>query len=223
MSKSKFLFVSSCILALTIAMAVTAQAATVTITETIVVKAGQTYNGNGNTIIAKGMGDGSQDEDQKPIFKLENGAKLQNVIIGAPACDGIHMYGNNTVTNVKCSDVGEDFFSVKGGDSANAGTITIDGGYANNGEDKIVQVNAPCTLKISNFSSDGMGKFCRQNGGKTWKMTLYLTNITLNNVKEAVWRSDSSSSVVYYRNLKVSNFKGSKGWWYGRDSQAHTY
>jgi len=198
-------------------------AATITITDTIVVKAGQTYDGKGNTIVAKGMGDGSQNENQKPIFKLENGANWKNVIIGQPACDGIHAYGNNTVTNVKCDDVGEDFFTVKGGDSANAGTIVVDGGYANKGEDKIFQVNAPCTLKISNFSSDGMGKFVRQNGGKTWKMTLYLTNVRLNNVKEAVWRSDSSSSRVYYRNLTVTNFKGSKGWWYGRDSQVSPY
>ncbi len=223
MQKSKLFLLALSALILLFAVGLTAQAANVTITSTIVVKAGQTYNGNGNTIIAKGMGDGSQDEDQDPIFKLENGAKLTNVIIGSPACDGIHLYGNNTVTNVKCADVGEDFFSVKGGDSANAGTITIDGGYANKSEDKVIQVNAPCTLKVSNFSADTMGKFCRQNGGKTWKMTLYLTNITLKNVKEAVWRSDSSSSVVYYRNLSVSNFKGSKGWWYGRDSQAHTY
>lgn len=219
----KQLFPIFVIMLVSLIVVAAAQAATVTITSTIVVKAGQTYDGQGNTIVAKGMGDGSQNENQKPIFKLENGAKLKNVIIGSPACDGIHLYGNNTVTNVKCADVGEDFFSVKGGDSANAGTITIDGGYANKGEDKIVQVNAPCTLKISNFSSDGMGKFVRQNGGKTWKMTLYLTNVTLNNVKEAVWRSDSSSSRVYYRNLKVTNFKGSKGWWYGRDSQVSTY
>ncbi len=124
MKAKKLLVLLLTVVILTLMVAAAAQAANVTITSTIVVKAGQTYDGGGNTIIAKGMGDGSQSESQKPIFKLENGAKLKNVIIGAPACDGIHCYGNNTLTNIKCSDVGEDFFSVKGGDSANAGTIT---------------------------------------------------------------------------------------------------
>ncbi|NLY74616.1 MAG: hypothetical protein GX075_04865 [Firmicutes bacterium] len=193
------------------------------ISSTIVVKSGQTYDGGNQTIIAQGMGDGSQSESQKPIFKLESGANLRNVIIGKPGCDGVHCYGNNNVTNVRWVDVGEDALTVKGGDSANAGTINVDGGYANYADDKVFQVNAPCTLRISNFSADTMGKLVRQNGGKTWKMTVYLTNVTLNNVKEAVFRTDSSSSRVYYRNLKVTNFKGSKGWWYGRDSQASPY
>jgi hypothetical protein len=45
-----------------------------TITDTIVVSAGTTYDGGDQTIIAQGMGDGSQDEGKKPIFKLESGA-----------------------------------------------------------------------------------------------------------------------------------------------------
>jgi len=193
------------------------------ITSTITVKSGQTYDGGGQTIIAQGMGDGSQGENQKPIFKLESGANLRNVTIGVPACDGVHCYGNNNVTNVRWPDIGEDALTVKGSNDGNAGTINVDGGYANKGDDKVFQVNTPCTLRISNFSADTMGKLVRQNGGKTWKMTVYLTNVTCNNVKEAIVRTDSSSTRIYYRNLKVTNFKGSKGWWYGRDSQASTY
>jgi hypothetical protein len=196
---------------------------TKTITSTIVVAAGQTYDGGNQTIIAQGMGDGSQAEDQKPVFKLENGASLRNVIIGFPACDGVHCYGNNTVSNVRWPDIGEDALTVKGSESTSAGTINVDGGYANKGDDKVFQVNAPCTLRISNFSADTMGKLCRQNGGTTFTMTLYLTNVSLNNVKEAVYRTDSSTSRCYYRNLTVTNFSGSKGWWYGRDSQASAY
>lgn len=196
---------------------------TKTITSTIIVAAGQTYDGGNQTIICQGMGDGSQAEDQDPVFRLENGASLRNVIIGFPGCDGVHCYGNNNVNNVRWVDIGEDALTVKGGDTANAGTITVDGGYANKGDDKVFQVNAPCTLRISNFSADTMGKLCRQNGDTTFTMTLYLTNVTCKNVKEAIFRTDSSTSQCYYRNLTVTNFNGSKGWWYGRDSQAHAY
>jgi pectate lyase C len=193
------------------------------ITSTIIVAAGQTYDGGNQTIICQGMGDGSQAENQKAVFRLENGASLRNVIIGFPACDGIHCYGNNNVYNVRINDIGEDALTVKGTETVSAGTINVDGGFANKGDDKVFQVNAPCTLKVSNFSSDGMGKLCRQNGGTTFTMTLYLTNVTCKNVKEAIFRTDSNTSQCYYRNLTVTNFMGSNGWWYGRDSQAHPY
>ncbi|HEX3048145.1 MAG TPA: pectate lyase, partial [Bacillota bacterium] len=196
---------------------------TKTITSTIIVGAGQVYDGGNQTIIAQGMGDGSQSESQDPIFRLENGASLRNVIIGFPGCDGVHCYGNNSVSNVRWTDIGEDALTVKGSESVSAGTITVDGGYANYGDDKVFQVNAPCTLRVSNFSADGMGKLCRQNGGTTFTMTLYLTNVTCKNVKEAIFRTDSSTSQCYYRNLTVTNFNGDNGWWYGRDSQAHAY
>ncbi|NLG83524.1 MAG: pectate lyase, partial [Firmicutes bacterium] len=191
--------------------------------DTITVKAGQTFDGGNNTYVAVGMGDGSQSENQKPYFKLENGATLKNVYIGVPGCDGVHCYGNNNVLNVRWIDVGEDALTVKGSESTNVGTINIAGGYANYAADKVFQINAPCTFRVSNFSATDMGKFIRQNGGTTFKVVIYLTNIRLDKVKEAVVRTDSSSTVIYYRNLTVTNFTGSKGWWYGRDSQAYPY
>ena len=55
------------------------------------VEKGQTYDGKGKRLIAgPELGDGSQREDQKPIFKVENGATLKNVVLGAPAADGVH-------------------------------------------------------------------------------------------------------------------------------------
>lgn len=218
MKKQKLIFAGFLATLLILVMALTAQAATVTIYETIVVKSGQTYDGNGNTIVAVGMGDGSQDEDQEPIFKLENGANLKNVRIAAPGCDGVHCYGNNTVTNVVWEDVGEDALTVKG-----QGTITISGGSAAKASDKMFQINQPCTFTVKNFSANGMGKLIRQNGGTTFTATIYLDTLTLNDIDEAIVRTDSSSTRVYYRNLTVTNFNGSKGWWYGRDSQASPY
>ncbi|KNY28532.1 pectate lyase [Pseudobacteroides cellulosolvens] len=169
---------------------------------TIVIKGGETFDGKGQKFWAdkNTLGDGSQKEGQKPIFKLEKGAKLKNVVISAPAADGVHCYGDNLVENVVWEDIGEDALTVKGG-----GTIEIKGGSAKKGDDKCFQINSSCTFKVSNFTADTIGKLIRQNGGKTFKLAIYLDNVTVKNAKECVVRSDSSSCNVYYRNLKTSN------------------
>lgn len=191
--------------------------ATKTITSTIVVKAGQTYDGRGETIIAVGMGDGSQNENQKPIFKLEKGAKLSNVIIAAPGCDGIHCYGDNYVYNVKWQDVGEDALTVKA-----SGWVTVDGGYANSAADKVFQLNAACTFTVKNFTASSFGKVIRQNGGTSFKCTIYIDNCTFNgNGSECIARTDSKTTQLYYRNMRYSNVK--KLWIFPSTSQIHTY
>ncbi|WNV81845.1 pectate lyase [Bacillus atrophaeus] len=57
--------------------------------QTIVVPKNTTYDGKGKRFIAgSALGDGSQKEGQKPVFKVEDGATLKNVVLGAPAIDG---------------------------------------------------------------------------------------------------------------------------------------
>ncbi|PBC89240.1 uncharacterized protein DUF1080 [Caldicellulosiruptor bescii] len=172
------------------------------ITDTIIVKSGQTYDGKGIKIIAQGMGDGSQSENQKPIFKLEKGANLKNVIIGAPGCDGIHCYGDNVVENVVWEDVGEDALTVK-----SEGVVEVIGGSAKEAADKVFQLNAPCTFKVKNFTATNIGKLVRQNGNTTFKVVIYLEDVTLNNVKSCVAKSDSPVSELWYHNLNVNNCK----------------
>ncbi len=187
-----------------------------TITSTIVVKAGETYDGKGETIVAVGMGDGSQDEDQKPIFKLEKGANLKNVRIAAPGCDGVHCYGNNTVTNVIWEDVGEDALTVKG-----EGTVTVNGGAAYSASDKVFQLNKACTFTVQNFTANTFGKVIRQNGGSTFKCTIYIDNCTFSNGSECIARTDSTTTQLYYRNMSTSNVKTL--WKFPSTSQIHTY
>lgn len=194
----------------------TVHAATKTITSTIVVKAGTTYDGKGETIVAKGMGDGSQSENQEPIFKLEKGASLKNVIIAAPGCDGVHCYGDNTVSNVVWQDVGEDALTVKG-----EGSVTVSGGSAAKASDKVFQINKACTFTVKNFTADGMSKLIRQLGGSTFKCTIYIDNVTVKNATECVARTDSKTTQLYYRNLTTSNV--AKLWIFPSSSQIHTY
>ncbi|OYD09649.1 pectate lyase [Paludifilum halophilum] len=175
--------------------------------ETIVVEAGETFDGEGKRYIAgPELGDGSQDENQEPVFRLEKGATLKNVVLGSPAADGVHCYGDCNVENIVWEDIGEDALTVK-----EEGTVTIKGGSAQNGEDKMFQINAPATFKVYNFKGDNAGKFIRQNGGTTFKVSVYIEDCTITNMKEAIFRTDSNTSEVTMVNTKYGNI-GKEKW-----------
>ncbi|WP_437761081.1 pectate lyase [Sorangium sp. So ce1389] len=173
---------------------------------TIVVKAGETFDGGGKRFIADAstLGDGSQDEGQLPVFKLESGAKLKNVVLGSPAADGIHTYGNVTLENVVWEDIGEDALTVKG-----AGTVVINGGSAKDGDDKVFQINAASTFKVSNFKAESAGKFIRQNGGTTFKVDVIIDRCDISKMKESIFRTDSSTSTVTMTNTRYSQIGNS--------------
>ncbi|MCF2945329.1 pectate lyase [Paenibacillus tarimensis] len=185
-----------------------AHAATV-VNSTIVVPAGTVYDGRGQTFVANPstLGDGSQAEGQKPIFRLEAGATLQNLTIGAPGADGVHCYGSCNVTNVTWSDVGEDALTLK-----KAGTVNITGGAAYKAYDKVFQMNAEGTINIRNFRADDIGKLVRQNGGTSYKVVMTVDSSNISNVKDSILRTDSSQSTGRITNTRYSKvpalFKG---------------
>lgn len=172
------------------------------VSATIVVKAGETFDGGGKRFIADKdtLGDGSQKEGQRPVFKLEDGAKLKNVVLGAPAADGIHTYGNVTLENIVWEDIGEDAMTVK-----KSGTVVLNGGSARNGEDKVFQINAASTFKVSNFKAENAGKFIRQNGGTDFKVDVIIDRCDISKMKESIFRTDSSSSSVTMTNTRYSD------------------
>lgn len=199
-------------------LCIAAQAATITITSTINIAAGATYDGKGNTIKASGMGDGGQGESQKPFFKLNAESWLKNVKLAAPGVDGCHFYGNGTMNEVTWQDIGEDAHTVKSG-----GNCWVSGGAAYNGSDKCGQANAATKLTLYYFYTSVCLKNIRQNGGTTYKCQFYYDHNTANKTGEAIGRTDSSTTTFGNRSMTVTSFTGSKGWWYGRDSQAFTY
>jgi pectate lyase C len=195
-----------------------ASAATRTIYTTIVVAAGATFDAGGDTIKAVGMGDGSQNEGQKPIIRLNSGSTARNAIIAAPGCDGIHYYGNGTLSAITWQDVGEDATTIKA-----SGTCLLTGSSGTSSADKFGQANAASTWTFQNVRVNTSGKVIRQLGGTTFTCRFYYNAVTATNCREAVGRTDSSTTRFYYRSLSTPNFTGSKGWWYGRNSQASTY
>ncbi len=182
---------------------------TIVVNSTIVVKAGEVFDGAGNRYVANPttVGDGSQKEGQKSVFRLEDGATLKNVVLGAPAADGVHTYGDATIENVVWEDIGEDAMTIKG-----EGHVVIRGGSAQHGSDKMFQINAPSQFDIINFTARNAGKMIRQLGGSTFHTEVYIEGSVITDMNEAIFRTDSSTSKVRMVNTRYSNV-GKK--WYG--------
>jgi hypothetical protein len=126
-----------------------------------------------------GIGDGSQDESQDPMFDVADGGTIKNVIIGTPGGDGIHCLGTCTIQNVWWEDVGEDAATQKG--TRTGQVMTIDGGGAQKASDKIFQHNGPGTMIIKNFLAKDFGKLYRSCGNcsKQYKRTVVVQNVTV--------------------------------------------
>ena len=123
------------------------------------------------------LGGAGQDEDQGPLFDLANGATLKNVILGAPAADGVHCNGSCTLENVWWEDVGEDAATLQG--STASQVMTIDGGGARAASDKVFQHNGPGTMIIRNFCAQDFGKLYRSCGNCEEQ---YARNVQVQNV-----------------------------------------
>jgi len=172
----------------------------VTVNQTIVVNGG-VYDGGCRTFNpTSALGDGGQAEGQKPVFRVENGGTLRNVIIGTNGADGIHVYGGGLIENVRWTDVGEDALTVK-----EQGNVTIRNIEGYRGYDKFLQINAPTNLTVENCIVDDMGKFLRQNGGTTFTINVTVDNCDISNMKEGVFRTDSSSSSARITNSRLRN------------------
>ncbi|MEW9552788.1 pectate lyase [Nonomuraea sp. NPDC050783] len=124
-----------------------------------------------------GIGDGGQSESQDPMFEVANGGTIQNVIIDAPAGDGIHCLGSCTIRNVWWNDVGEDAATFLS--SSSSATYLVDGGGAKSASDKVFQHNGAGTVTIRNFQVHNAGKLYRACGNCS---TSYQRHVVMNGV-----------------------------------------
>jgi pectate lyase C len=85
-----------------------------------------------------------------------------------------------------------------------SGTVILDGGSARNGDDKVFQINAPSTFRVSNFKAHNAGKFIRQNGDTTFKIQVFIDQCDISDMKEAIFRTDSATSTVSMTNTRYS-------------------
>ncbi|MER5180599.1 pectate lyase [Streptomyces sp. NPDC002896] len=129
------------------------------------------YYGSGD------LGGDGQDEGQDPVFKLEDGAVLKNVILGTPAADGVHCQGSCTLQNVWWEDVGEDAATFRG--TASSAVYTVYGGGARKASDKVFQFNGAGKLVVTKFQVADFGKLVRSCGNCS---TQYKRSIIVNDV-----------------------------------------
>jgi pectate lyase len=124
------------------------------------------------------LGTSSQDENQDPMFRLSDGAVLENVIIGDPAADGVHCYGSCTLKNVWWERVGEDAATFRGQQPDDV--MLIDRGGASGAKDKVFQNNGVGTMIVRNFYVENFGKLYRSCGNcsRQSARTIVLENIT---------------------------------------------
>jgi hypothetical protein len=173
-----------------------------TVNATIVVDAGEVYDGGCKIFRANPdtLGAGDQEEGQLPIFRIEDGGTLRNVVIGASGADGVHTYGDVTLENIHWLDIGEDAMTVK-----ESGTVNLNCGSSAKGEDKTFQVNAASEIFISNFTATDAGKFMRQNGDTTFEVNVTIDHCDISSMDEAIFRTDSSSSHVTFKNSRYKD------------------
>lgn len=168
---------------------------TVPLSATHVVLAGTTFDGGGKRFQLSNAG---QAEGQPPVFLLEEGASLRNVVIGNLASDGVHCVGNCSVYNVWWEDIGEDAATAKG---LAGTTMRVDCGGAFLGTDKTFQHNGQGTLHITRFVADNWkskgGKFYRSCGdctGNKGPRTVIIENSRIHNHQTIVGVNSSYSN-----------------------------
>ncbi len=126
------------------------------------------------------IGDGGQGESQDAVFELAPGAVIKNVILGAPAGDGIHCNGDCTIENVWWEDVGEDGATFRDGSN-----YYVIGGGARSATDKLFQHNGPGTVHISGFYAENVGKLYRSCGNCSpdFQRHVVIDNVMVRSVK----------------------------------------
>ncbi|WP_186005713.1 MULTISPECIES: pectate lyase [Xanthomonas] len=182
----------------------------------IVVHKGEVFDGKGQTYIGgPGLGDGSQNEHQQPLFVVEDGGSLCNVHMKGGG-DGVHFIGSGKMVNCVNEDVSEDAVTIDGQgnrehDAGIAGCspelsgrpkVEIINCTFKNASDKVVQDNGAADVMMSGDTVEGAGKVFRTNGGHTDIDTnLRVENCEFNQVKEAVFRTDAPGATVTLANL----------------------
>jgi pectate lyase C len=144
------------------------------------------------------LGDGSQDEGQAAVFRVENGATLRNVVIGPNGADGVHVRNGAIIDNVHWLNVGEDALTVE-----SSGTTIVRNIEGYDADDKFFQINAASTLQVSNCIIHRAGKALRQNGGTTFRIDVSFDRCDINSMNEGVFRTDSSTSTARLTNSRL--------------------
>ncbi|GAA1305702.1 pectate lyase [Saccharothrix xinjiangensis] len=151
-----------------------------------------------------GIGDGGQGESQDPMFVVSDGGTIENVIIDAPAGDGIHCEGSCTIRNVWWNDVGEDAATFKA--SSSSARYLVEGGGAKSASDKVFQHNGAGTLTIRNFQVHNAGKLYRACGNcsTSYQRHVVMENVTAYSTKVLAGINTNWGDTARFSGIKIS-------------------
>lgn len=141
---------------------------TIVVKTPIIIQDGSVFDGRLVKYVAdrNALGDGSQAEGQRPLFIIKGSGVLRNVVIGAPAADGIHVQPADGKTcrieNVHWLDVGEDAISILTGNGSSK--VQIHKCTFRKAVDKILQSNSAAKVYVSDCYADSFGRFARGCG-----------------------------------------------------------
>ncbi|KAL1801722.1 hypothetical protein ACET3X_002064 [Alternaria dauci] len=120
-----------------------------------------------------------------PVFILDDGVTISNLIIGPNQIDGIHCKGRCTLKNVYFREVCEDAVTALG-----PGEVLIDGGGATGAKDKVIQHNGRGRLTIRNYTVTNSGKLYRSCGNCSNNKANSPRHVVIQNVKASGMTSD---------------------------------
>lgn len=169
------------------------------------IKVSGTLDGGYKRYVGAGsLGSSDQTEDQGPLFELESGATLKNVIIGSPAADGVHCKGTCRLENVYWEDVGEDAATLKG--SSSSQVMTVVGGAAKSASDKVFQHNGPGKFVIQNFCAENIGKLYRSCGNcdDQYKREVTIDNVIVKGAKVVAGINTNYGDVARFTRIQTS-------------------
>ncbi|KAH9863799.1 hypothetical protein J1614_009731 [Plenodomus biglobosus] len=121
----------------------------------------------------------------KPVFIIEDGVTISNLIIGANQIEGIHCRGSCTLRNVWFRNVCEDAVTALGN-----GNVLIEGGGATGANDKVIQANGRSRVTIRNFTVTNSGKLYRSCGDCSNNRGRSPRHVVLDNVRASGMKSD---------------------------------
>jgi pectate lyase C len=90
-------------------------------------------------------------------------------------------------------------------DPTNGGSVFANNVEGYDSSDKFLQANDDATWSVDNCIVDDAGKFIRQNGGSSFPLHITANNCQMSNLKEGVFRSDSSNSTARLTNSRLRN------------------
>jgi hypothetical protein len=162
------------------------------------------FDGGMKRFVGEGdLGSTGQEEGQRPLFELDEGALLENVIIGSPAADGIHCRASCTLRNVWWEAVGEDAATLNGEEGSPQ--MLVECGGAQSASDKVFQHNGAGTIVIKDFTALGFDKLYRSCGDcdPQHERHVELENVTAMNGGVLAGINENYGDTAVFKNVAV--------------------